>query len=561
MDPLFRLLVERAADRDTDRSLTRICEACLELTESQNSVVATMSRELGILEVTHGAGPQFDRNLRGHQVEVDVGSGFGIIAAVAATGNSIVTGNVHSHPHYKQRYESTKSEMALPARDSYGRLRAVLNVESDVENAFSHADQELCEALAALVGQSLEHRDEERRSEALMQIGRLMQTANDEAVLIDRIMGVGELILGYQACSLFLYDEQKDAYVLRGSVSSLKDAIGVISYRAGEGCTGWVCETGRSILLDDPQQDPRWRGRFVEFPSAEIASFLAVPIVSRSRCIGCLRLLRRKPANQYLDVRYSPADERVLEAIAEQFAVGLENIRNLERVVRDERMVAWGELSAKSSHMIGNRVFALRGDVNELGYQLGRPTVDLAEIKDLHHSLEVNITRVEELLQEFRDFLTATKLNLERGDLNEVLMEIVRESFPKHSEAKLSLKLAETLPPASMDVRKLHRALGELIENALLHDAQGKIGIRSFVPNDVRGSWLGIEVTDTGPGVEAGKKQLIFQPFYSGRVKGMGLGLSIVKGIIDAHGGQIREEGIPGEGAKFVILLPAANRP
>lgn len=561
MDPLYRLLIEIAADRDTDRGLTRVCQAALEIIPAPNAVVATMSRELGILEVTHGAGPQFDLSLRGHQVQVDIGSGFGIIAAVAATGEAILTGDVHAHPHYKLRYESTKSEIAVPARDSNGRLRAVLNVESDQPNAFTEKHQHLCDALAAMVGVILEHRDDERRTEALMQVGRLMQTATEEEDLIQRVMRVGEEILGYQACSLFLYDERSATYVLRGSVSSLKDRIGSISYKPGEGCTGWVCETGRSILLDDPQSDPRWRGRFVEFPSDEIASFLAVPIMSRARCIGCFRLLRRKPGNRYLDVRYSPSDERVLEAIAEQFAVGLENIRNLERVVRDERMVAWGELSAKSSHMIGNRVFALRGDVNELGYQLGLPQIDQEELNELHRSLVNNITRVEELLQEFRDFLTATKLSLDTANLNETVEEIVRESFPKNAGVKLRLELADDLPQARIDVRKMHRALGELIENAVLHDDRGEITVRTFLPQDIRGQWIGLEVSDTGPGVEPSKKQLIFQPFYSGRVKGMGLGLSIVKGIVDAHGGQIREEGTVGDGAKFVILLPAVNRP
>jgi two-component system sensor kinase FixL len=68
-----------------------------------------------------------------------------------------------------------------------------------------------------------------------------------------------------------------------------------------------------------------------------------------------------------------------------------------------------------------------------------------------------------------------------------------------------------------------------------------------------------IAIQDSGPGVEVGKKALIFQPFYSGRVRGMGLGLSIVKGIVDAHGGQVYEAGEPGDGARFVILLPIVD--
>jgi signal transduction histidine kinase len=70
-----------------------------------------------------------------------------------------------------------------------------------------------------------------------------------------------------------------------------------------------------------------------------------------------------------------------------------------------------------------------------------------------------------------------------------------------------------------------------------------------------------IEIEDSGPGVEDEAKATIFQPFFSKRVKGMGLGLSIVKGIVDAHGGEVFESGRLGHGARFVILLPLEDRP
>jgi two-component system sensor histidine kinase HydH len=63
-------------------------------------------------------------------------------------------------------------------------------------------------------------------------------------------------------------------------------------------------------------------------------------------------------------------------------------------------------------------------------------------------------------------------------------------------------------------------------------------------------------VEDSGPGVPDDVKSLIFQPFYSGRVKGMGLGLGIVKGIVDAHGGDVFENGVFREGARFVLHVP-----
>lgn len=558
---LGRLIQGIAHERDAGRALTRICETALKLPLADSAMVAVMKNEAGVLEITYGAGAQFDAGIGGFEIVVDVGDGLGIIPYVAATAESVLTGNVLQHPHYRLRNPSTRSEIAVPVIDEYGRVRAVLNIESDSEDAFGEEDLEDASSLAALTGMVLDRQEEDARVEALIQVGRSMETVVAETDLIERVMRVAQEILGFQACSLFLYDQALDAYVLRGSVSRLKEQIGQIFYHAGEGCTGWVCETGRPVLLNNPQSDSRWRGRYVEFPSEEIASFLAVPIVSRGHCSGCLRLLRRQPENRYLDVRYTESDLRILEAIAEQFAVGLDNLRSLERVVRSERMIAWGELSAKSSHMIGNRVFALRGDVNELGYQLGRKETNLSVIRELQHSLEINVTRVEEILQEFRDFITATKIELAPGDLNAFVEETVREIFPRRSKAKLDLKLADDLPKVRFDARKLRRAISELLENALVFDPTGIIKVQTTKVQQNRTVWAGIEVSDTGPGIPHEQKTLIFQPFFSGRVKGMGLGLSIVKGIVDAHGGGIWEQGELGKGAKFMILLPARDRP
>ena len=72
--------------------------------------------------------------------------------------------------------------------------------------------------------------------------------------------------------------------------------------------------------------------------------------------------------------------------------------------------------------------------------------------------------------------------------------------------------------------------------------------------------YVQLELEDTGPGVREEQKEVIFQPFFSNRVKGIGLGLSIVKGIIDAHGGGVFEAGEEGKVPKFVILLPAVDR-
>ena len=542
---LARLLAQVAAEPASARALDVLVHGAAELLGARHALLARLNVEKGFLETAYRAGVAPDDAPPRPQMPVQDGEA-NILGAVAATGQTR-SGAVD----YRPLFPSTRSQFAVPVRDRHNRLRAVLHAESEREGAFTGEDFEMGEALAALAGTVLARESAARREEALSQIASALDAVRSEEALIDRVIGVAEEVLAFQACSIFLLDARSDRFVLRGTTSVLRDSIGLLTYARSEGFTGWVCDKGQPILLDDPQGDSRWRGKFVEIPSGEIASFLAVPIVKRGRSWGAIRVLRRKTENPYLDNRFTTDDLRLMQAVADQFATGLENLRLYESTVRGERMVAWGELSAKSSHMIGNRVFALKGDVNELGHLLEEPGLDPEAVRTLHRDLRANLVRIEEILQDFRDFVTATQLDRQPGDLNALVRETVEEVFPKRTEVALDLRLGD-IPPIRFDGKKLRRAVSELVENAFHYMDSGTLRVATGTAADQ--AW--IEIQDSGPGVPEAEKGRIFQPFFTGRVKGMGLGLSIVKGIVDAHGGEVREAGAPGEGARFVICLP-----
>jgi signal transduction histidine kinase len=563
---LTDLIAEVAREPDPGRALDRLAVAALGLTRSDHVLVAVLNEEVGELEARTGAGTGFD--VRDQRWALTVGGQEGIVGYVAATGATVITGNVRQDSRYLAVFPSTESEMAVPVRDHNGRIRGVLNLESDKGSAYSDGDSKVACALADLVTMILEREAHAQREEALMRVGGALGSAVTENGLIDQVMNVAEDVLRLQACSIFLVDASGERFVLRSSTGRLRDLVGEISYERGEGFTGWVCETGQPILLDNPQGDPRWRGKYVEFPSEQVASFLAVPIVSRGRSIGAIRALRRKSDNPFYDNRFRTDDMRLLASIADQLAIGLESVRNTERTIRGERMIAWGELSAKSSHMIGNRVFALKGDLNELRHVLSEDAPSTDDLRELERSLATNVRRIEEILQDFRDFVTATQIDREPTDLNALVRETVAEVFPRRSEIALEASYDPDIPVFSLDGKRLRRAVSELIENSLSHMDAGVLRVSTACVNAEDNERLlsakhrcfaQIAIQDSGPGVEVGKKALIFQPFYSGRVRGMGLGLSIVKGIVDAHGGQVYEAGEPGDGARFVILLPIVD--
>lgn len=565
---LRELLGSVLQKRDLDQALQAVADAAIRATRSRNALIAILDLEAGHLEIRNGAGPDWVHETAGKILQVSTGQREGITAYVAATGKSFLTGDVAEEPSYHQLFATTKSELAVPVHDPEGRLVAVLNLESDHPHHFSAAESRIAEEIALVLALVLERFAAHDREEALLEIGTAIDDVMDETELTERVIDVAGRVLHLQACSIFLFDPRTQSFVLRASTGALRSKIGELSYAPGEGFTGWVCQTGKPILLDRPQTDPRWRGKYTEFPSVEIASFLAVPIVIRGKSIGVIRALRRIPQNEHLDNRFNDSDLRLLQAIADQTAVALDSVRAIEKLVHSERMSAWGELSAKSSHMIGNRVFALRGDVNELGHLIGEAAPGHEPLLDIHRSLTTNVTRLQELLQDFRDFVTATQLSKRLGDLNAFVRATVDEVFPKRSDIGVHLILDPDLPPVSFDPMKLRLALSELIENALSFPSGGSLWIRTAPAQESpSGQPLGpidrfvqIEVEDDGPGVEPAMKEAIFQPFFTSRVKGMGLGLSIVKGIVEAHGGTVIEVGEPGRGAKFVMLLPVAER-
>lgn len=563
---LTDLIAALSRDPDPRRALDRLAESTLVLTGSRHALIAVLNDEIGDLEVRAVAGDDVGRP--SVRFPLDVGKNDSVVGYVAATGSAVVSGNIRDEREHGVRFADTISEYAVPIRDQNGRIRAVLNVESDREEAYDSETQGLVRALGDLAAMVLEREAHVRREEALMRVGEALGSAITEEAMIEQVIQVAEEVLRLQACSIFLIDNAGSRFVLRGTSGLLRELVDQVSYERSEGFTGWVCDTGQSILLDDPHDDPRWRGKYVEFPSEQVASFLAAPIVSRGRSIGAIRALRRKSDNPFFDNRFRQDDLRLLQAIAEQLAIGLESVRNTERMIRGERMIAWGELSAKSSHMIGNRVFALKGDLNELRHVLGESEPSAEDLRELGKSLETNVRRIEEILQDFRDFVTATQLSREPTDLNALVRETVEEVFPRRTEVALSVDLDPQMPTFGVDGKRLRRAVSELLENSLSHMSEGVLRVRTEVAGPegderTQGSKIAryarISIEDSGPGVAPEKKSQIFQPFYTGRVRGMGLGLSIVKGIVDAHGGYVYEGGEVGKGARFVILLPIAD--
>ncbi len=558
-----------ASTSDQSELLQAMLERGLRAVNGNRGFIAVVDFDSGRLVIRHTAGEGWDQEKIQHRLHLHTGDGTGITTYVGATGKPYRTGDVHSDPYYIPYFDDVQSELAVPIMDAYGRTRGVINVESPKPDAFDDEHIALMLALANIACLSLTIDEHQKREQAYVEIGAELASSPNIRTLAWRVVQVAAEVLRYEDCSLFLLDRD-GSLVLEASRGHLNAKVGKATYKLGEGLTGWIGEHGQPIRITDLQNDPRWLGVHQEFPPEDMGAYLGVPIEGRDGVLGVLRVLRRKSRFPWLKTEFTADDESVLQSIASQVGAVIQNLRLVDRVVNAERMAAWGEMSARSAHMIGNRVFAIKGDLNEMDYLLSQPEDNREGFKELAANIRKGVFRLEEILQEFRDFVMATQLASGEQNINEIVQQSVDEFFPKRSPVQLDMNLEPDLPGILGDQSKLKRCFAELIENAVSFQTEGgHLRISTCVgdPKEARRlcglsgkrSYVRVEFSDSGPGIPEDAKSRIFTPFFTSRAKGMGLGLSIVKGIVEAHHGRICETGSQGDGARFIIFLPAAN--
>jgi len=570
-----------------------------------------------------------DAQLAGGEQPVPLpGARQGITRYVVANGRRYWTGDVSQDPYYIGFFDDVKSEVAVPVTAHGGGTIGAINVESPLPDVFNEEHANCLAVLARRVALIIGIAEHQLREEALIAIGKDLNSAVDLETLMQDVVEQATTILRADDCSLFLMDENDNRLNLVASHGPLRDQIGRldIRYWPGEGLTGWVAQHGEVIRVGDPRTDPRWKGLFEEAPAQEVAAMMAVPVQTQRGKPGVLRVVRhRKGSLYFLPQEFTSADEDILVTLAGQLAVAIDRTRLLGRLLTAERMAAWGEMSARSAHMIGNTVFGIKGHLNELSHWLQNaqqavrdpqrearvepepsapkpsapePSVlepstavplapsqvafsrpSLMDASLLVEDITRGIYRLEGILGEFRDFVLATQLHTSENDINQILRHVTAESFPKHSNIDLVLNLAPKLPPLLADEAKLKRAFGELIENSVdFQPHGGMLTIRTALADaemlrslprsqQFQSPVLQVEFIDHGPGLSEQDRERVFTPFFTRKAKGMGLGLSIVKGIIEAHGGVICEAGgsdkgatgskTQRSGAHFMIFLPA----
>lgn len=206
------------------------------------------------------------------------------------------------------------------------------------------------------------------------------------------------------------------------------------------------------------------------------------------------------------------------------------------------------EMAASLVHEVRNPLGSIRGVVQLLGKRLkSSPDPKTIEFMEI---LGEETERLERILVSFQYFTRPMSLEKEQVDMSSLIEKTIRIARSAYTQTSINFKENGPMPAIEADPASLKQVFMNLIKNA------GEAGSEVVITAAHEPPWVKIDFSDNGPGIEKERMEKIFDPFFTTKERGMGVGLSISKRIIDAHGGIIKVENLSPGGARFSILLP-----
>src|SRR5467141_662828 len=263
--------------------------------------------------------------------------------------------------------------------------------------------------------------------------------------------------------------------------------------------------------------------------------------------VGWTRLIRRRmPLPAGPPTRGAPEFEALRQALRE-LATALEAAR--DRELEAERLRAFREVARRVAHEIKNPLTAMRIAVDQLGRTAGQSDRQTTAVD----VLEAETQRLVQLAKEFAEFGRLPEGPKSEVDLVDLLMDLGKSAVP--SEVDVSVRANGEPCKLVGHYDPLRRAFANLLRNA--SEAMGGRGsIEIAVSRD--GNGLAVTIADHGAGIPDDLRPRVFEPYFTTKQDGTGLGLALVRQTIQAHQGTIQVSETPGGGATFSIVLATA---
>jgi PAS domain S-box-containing protein len=276
-----------------------------------------------------------------------------------------------------------------------------------------------------------------------------------------------------------------------------------------------------------------------------------VPITNAKKEIEILAIARDITERKRIEQQLANYTEK-LEVMVDERTRELREAQ--ERVVRQEKLAVLGQLAGGVGHELRNPLGVINNAVYFL--KLIQPQAD-EKIKEYLNLIEKETHTAEMIITDLLGFARVQSVEREAVSVSDLIHQTL-ERFPAPPTVEVTLEIPADLPRVHVDLRQMTQVLGNLTINACQAMKDGGHLTISAVPQN---DFIAIAVKDTGVGIPPGNMSKLFEPLFTTKTKGIGLGLAVSKKLIEANGGRIDVGSEAGKGSTFTFWLPRYSLP
>jgi signal transduction histidine kinase len=403
----------------------------------------------------------------------------------------------------------------------------------------------------------------------------LMETLDIDEILRLVLEGVTKNI-GFDRARLYLVNEKTNLLECKMAVGIDEERIKGITLRLDPADS----VVARSILEKQPfmipeaRQDPRVNPVLKE--KFSLHSLVVIPLLAKDKALGAI-------AADFVEPNKNITKE-ALESVmvfAQQAGLAIHNafmyqelktfsrqmeekiqkttadLRKTEaQLIRSEKLAALGQLAAGIAHEIRNPLTSINILIHSMTETLSSGDSSKEDLK----VIEEEINRINEIVDQFLRFAKPAPPLLEKAEVVPIFEETLQLLRPQIERQRIAVKkeFQPFLPPILMDREQMKQVILNLLLNAVQAMPKGgHLKLKGKISED--DGWIKLSVQDSGVGIPDEDLDRLFDPFFSTKEGGIGLGLSIAHRIIDQHNGKIEVESGPGNGTLFTVSLPIHN--
>lgn len=385
------------------------------------------------------------------------------------------------------------------------------------------------------------------RYERIFEITRQLNSTLDQQSLLRQIVRAASELTDSEDASLLLIEPASGVLYFEMALNIPSQDLERISVPLDGSIAGWVVRHGEARVIQDVTREPQFFKSVDDELEFKTRNLLAVPLKVHGSTIGALEALNKRANSRFDDV-----DIKIMSLLAGHAAIAIENTRLFQQ----------SDFMAEMVHELRTPLAALRTTT----LLLRAPEVPVETRAELVDTMHQETERLIRLTNEFLDLARLesgrVRLEVSRFSIGLLVIECITIVAPQAGERSITITHTLEDHEVEVDRGKVKQVLLNLLTNAIKYNRpDGTIHVSCYASTKHDEEFAEVAVADTGYGIGRADQKLLFQKFYrvadtAGSVQGTGLGLTIAKRIVEAHGGQIWLESEVKVGSTFYITLP-----